>query len=218
MQKRLWILGAGGFGREVYDWACAIRRIQPQWDVAGFLDDNPQALQGRPCDLPLVGPIQGHPFSAGDLAVIAIADPATRERIALGLAGRVEFATLIHPTAIVGSHSSIGEGSVICPGVVITTNARLGAQVHLNLHSTIGHDATLEPFCTLSDHVDICGNVYVERGAFFGSHASATPSVRIGAFARIGAGSVVLRDVASRVTVVGVPARPICVTSPGRTA
>jgi sugar O-acyltransferase (sialic acid O-acetyltransferase NeuD family) len=209
--KRLWILGAGGFGREVYDWASDIRRVRPEWDIAGFLDDDLDALRDRPCDLPLVGPIEGHEFTADDLAVIAIANTRVRESIATNLASRVQFVSLIHPTVIVGSHSPIGTGAILCPRVTVTTNSRLGDHVHLNLHTTIGHDATLEAFCTLSDHVDICGNVHVERGAFFGSHASATPSVRIGAFARIGAGSVVIKDVPGEVTMVGVPARPICV-------
>jgi sugar O-acyltransferase (sialic acid O-acetyltransferase NeuD family) len=156
------------------------------------------------------GSVAGHEFSTEDVAVIAIADPRTRERIAESIASRVTFETLIHPTAIVGSHSPIGAGCILCPRVTVTTNVRILEHVHLNLHSTVGHDATLEPFCTLSDHVDVCGGVYVERGAFFGSHASVTPLVRVGAFAKLGAGSMALKDVPSGMVAVGVPARPIC--------
>jgi len=207
--KRLWIIGAGGFGREVYDWAVDVRRHHPRWDIAGFLDDNPEALAGRPCDLPLVGPVENHTFTGDDLAVIAIADPRTRMDISQRLEGRVHWETLIHPSAIIGSHTPIGEGTVICPRVVITTNSKVCEHVHINAFSSVGHDSLIGSFCTLSGHVDICGNVTLDQGVFFGSHATVIPRARVGEFARVGAGSMVLRAVRPNTTVIGVPARTI---------
>ena len=209
MGKKLWIAGAGSFGREVLGWASDIRRANRGWDIAGFLDDDKHALEGRPCDLKHFGPISTHVFTSDDCVVIAIADSKSRKQIAAALQGKVQFETLIHPTCIVGSHSHVGEGSILCPFAVITTNAQVGSHTIANLHSTITHDVVMGDCCTLSDHVDICGNVRVGHGVFFGSHASVTPGVSVGDFAYIGAGAVVISNVPANATMVSTFARPI---------
>ena len=53
------------------------------------------------------------------------------------------------------------------------------------------------------------GGVTLQEGAFLGSHAVIVPKVVVGAYAVVGAGSVVIRKVAPGVTVFGVPAKRI---------
>jgi len=81
--------------------------------------------------------------------------------------------------------------------------------VIVNLNSTIGHDATIGSYSTLSCHVDVTGWAKVGESVFLGSHASVLPRAKIGAMARVGAGSVVLRAVRPGTTVFGVPAKQI---------
>ena len=38
--RKLYIIGAGGFGREVAWLVERINQIKPTWDMCGFLDDN----------------------------------------------------------------------------------------------------------------------------------------------------------------------------------
>lgn len=49
----------------------------------------------------------------------------------------------------------------------------------------------------------------IEQGASVGGGATILPGVRIGAYARVGAGALVTHDVAPMTTVLGVPARPL---------
>ena len=74
---------------------------------------------------------------------------------------------------------------------------------------TLDHDVVLGEGVYLSPGVNLAGTVVVEEGAFIGIRATVAPGVRIGAWATVGAGAVVLHDVAPGDTVVGVPARSL---------
>lgn len=210
MKKRLLIIGAGGFGRELLGWALAIPAAEREWDVAGFLDANPDALAGFPCDHRVVADPALYAPGPDDLFVPAVGDPATKLRLCRALDARGgRFATLIHPTVTIGPFCRIGRGCVLCPGTILCTNVTLGDFVVMNTHSGAGHDAVLGAGCTLSSHVDITGAARLGEGVFLGSHASVLPRVAVGDFAVVGAGSVVLRNVPPRATVMGVPAKQI---------
>ena len=210
MKKRLLIIGAGGFGRELLGWALAIPAEARDWEVAGFLDANPAALGAFPCEYSVIGDPATYLPGAGDLFVPAVGDPATKLRLCRDITARGgHFATVIHPSVTIGPSCRLGAGCVLCPGTILCTNVTLGDFVVMNTHSGAGHDAVLGDGCTLSSHVDITGAARLGEGVFLGSHASVLPRVTIGDFAVVGAGSVVLRNVPPRATVMGVPAKQI---------
>ncbi len=43
--KRLLIVGAGGYGKEVLFWAKHIQKENNLWEEIGFIDDNPDAIK-----------------------------------------------------------------------------------------------------------------------------------------------------------------------------
>jgi hypothetical protein len=53
--KPLVIIGASGFGREVAWLVQEINQHTPTWDVLGFIDQNPQVLDGLEVPFPLLG-------------------------------------------------------------------------------------------------------------------------------------------------------------------
>ncbi|MGV3616336.1 MAG: acetyltransferase [Fimbriimonas sp.] len=207
---KLIIVGAGGFGREVLLWAEHAIAAGAQLEIKGFLDNKADALAGFDVAYPILGSISDYEPDADDRFLIAIGNSPVRMKLAAQLTAKGwKFATLIHPTAIVGSRCEVGEGSVVCPHCVVTTDARLGRHVILNLHSTVGHDATVGDGCTISCHCDITGFVQLGEGVLMGTGASVTPGVKVGKYAVIGAGSVAIRNVQALATVVGVPAKRI---------
>lgn len=210
VRRRLLIVGAGGFGREVLQWAEDIAAQGCDWKIGGFLDADPAALDAYECPYQVLNSPQQYEPCDADLLVCAIGDPATRMTVAADLTSRgAAFATLVHPTAIVGSRSVLNEGCVICPRVTITTDIRLGRHVIVNAHSTIGHDVTIGDCCSLFSHCDVTGGATLEPGVTMGSHAVVLPAVRVGEFARVSAGSVVSRRVKPFTTVFGVPAKKL---------
>jgi sugar O-acyltransferase (sialic acid O-acetyltransferase NeuD family) len=207
MLHRLIIVGAGGFGREVLAWATDIA-LGGGIPVAGFLDDSPRALDGFDIDVPILTTPADYEIGANDRFICAVGDPETRMHMCEALSGRgARFATLVHPSAIVGPRCRLGEGSIVCPRAVITTDVTVGRHVVINVMSSVGHNAQIDDYCTLSVHCDVTGYARLKQGVFMGSHASVLPSVEVGEFARIGAGSVVLHKVKPRATMLGVPAK-----------
>ena len=208
--KKLLIIGAGDFGRELLVWAKAIHDAgKPGWQLAGYLDANPRALDGFGIDLPVHGDPRTWQPEPDQVFACAISKPVAKLEICRGLAARgASFVNLIHPTAIVGPHCQIGTGCVFCPGVIVTTHATIGDFVTLNLYTTVGHDAVIGDGCTTCSHVDITGHAQIGEGVFFGSHAAVVPFTRVGDYATIGAGSVAMREIPPRITAFGLPARP----------
>lgn len=209
------IYGAGGFAREVAWLIETINQIEEQYQLVGFVDDNPK-LRGQSINdiavLNLEDLLTQHPASR---VVGAIGNPQTRqtlmERVAqAGLA----FETLLHPRAERSRWIEYGEGIVICAGNILTTNIKLGDHVQINLDCTIGHDVIMGEYTTLAPGVHVSGwvhfgkRVYVGTGAVIINGTSEKPLV-IGDDAVIGAGACVTKSVESGLTVVGVPARPL---------
>jgi sugar O-acyltransferase (sialic acid O-acetyltransferase NeuD family) len=205
--KKLWIVGAGGFGREMHVWARQHPDHGRVWKVEGFLDDNAQALRAFG-DFAPIAPLTGHAVDPSALYLCGLGLPPVKEKLLRPLldAG-AEFLTFIHPRALVGDRVKLGRGVVLCPGAIASADITLGEFVMLNLHATVGHDASIGAWSTLSAHCDVTGRVQVADRVFMGSQASVIPGKSIGSRSVLGAGAVVINDVPADVTVVGNPAR-----------
>jgi sugar O-acyltransferase (sialic acid O-acetyltransferase NeuD family) len=209
--KRLLIVGAGGFGREILKWLHDIRQNQAaDWEIGGFLDSNPHALDGFNVAHPIIADPLHYQPAPDDRFVCAIGSPTTKLRLCRHLKTQgAQFLTLAHPTAIIGPACTIGEGCLFCPGAIVTGFATLGDFVTLNVYATVGHDARIGDGCTLSGHADVTGFARLGEGVFLGSHAVVLPSASVGDYAIVGASSAVVRSARARTTVMGVPAKQI---------
>lgn len=207
--KKLFIIGAGGFGRELYAWARQHPEHGVGWELAGFLDDNTSAL--RPFgDFAPVSALAGHRPGPDSLYLNGLALPELKQKLLPPLlAAGADFLTFVHPLAKVGDRVRLGRGVVLCPGAIVTADATLGDFVVLNLRATVGHDAVVGAWTTASAHCDITGFVKVGEAVFMGSRASIIPGRHVGDGAKLGAGAVVFTHVAPGVTVFGNPARPL---------
>jgi sugar O-acyltransferase (sialic acid O-acetyltransferase NeuD family) len=206
--RKLRIFGAGGFAREVA-WLAEQAwgdRVELSFvvDRADFLGD---AVNGIPVQL-----LSELRPDVDSRCVVAIGDPARRmvAADAFGAAGFVPTC-LVHPRAEMSRWVEVGEGAIVCAGNIVTTNVVIGRHAHINLGCTIGHQASIGDFVTLSPGVHVSGNVTIERGAFIGTGAAiinGTPSspLVIGEGAVVAAGACVTRSVDAGALVAGVPA------------
>lgn len=204
------IAGAGGCGREVFQWAKDIQKKKETWISISFLDDDPKALDSFGLEKAMAGTIEGYQLCADDEIVCAIGDPLTRLTLCRYFREKgVNFANIIHPTVIVADYSQIGTGVIICPNSIISTNVQIGDFVLINTFCVVGHDVTIQQGCTLSAQCDLMGGVYLEETSFLGSGVRVLPHTRVGKGSKVGAGSLVIRNVPSNVSVFGNPAKQI---------
>lgn len=214
MEKReLLIFGAGGFGREVASWAGRAQWRGRGFEVVALVDDDAPAdeLNGHPV-LSLAAAAARHP---GASVIATVGRPQLRERL-IGKAieaGLQPTAPLVHPNVEYDQDTvELGEGVVVCAGSILTVNIVVQEHAQINLDCTIGHDAVIGAYSTLSPGVHISGNVTLESHSFIGTGAVTVNGLpgrplTIGTGAVVGAGAVVTKDVAAGVTVTGVPAR-----------
>ncbi len=201
------IVGASGCGREVANWIEDINNIEPTWNILGFLDDNPDALDGFPCRYRIIGPIKGHEPLENAKYAMGIASPAVKKLLGPALMEKgAQFASIIHPSVRIYSEFEPGVGLIVYPNAKIATGCRIGDFV--TLQSTIlGHDALLEDYVTVSSSCGITGETKLREGCFIGDHACIAVGLEVGAWAYVGIGSVVIRSVPENTRVFGNPAR-----------
>jgi sugar O-acyltransferase (sialic acid O-acetyltransferase NeuD family) len=200
------VYGTGGTSRDLLECIEAVNEDRRQWNILGFVDDNPDLMGTTVFDYPVLGP------------AAILAEPAFRHcRIAIGVANdrntfvrrniravldampemtEERLPVLVHPSAVVSRRSRLGAGSVMFPGSACAHGCTLGMHVLALQGAVISHDSRLGDYVTLCPGVAMAGGVQIGDGAFVGLGAVIYPRVKIGRGSLVGFGSVVIRDVA----------------------
>ena len=207
--KKILIVGAGGFGRELLQWIKDINAEKPTWEIGGFLDDNLQALDGVEIDYPVVGTISDWQPKDDEVFALAMGKPQLKRMVVETLKSRgAHFAAVIHPTALVSPFAHYGEGLVMFPYSKLSCNSTVGDFVSI-LTTPIGHDNEIGDYTMISGGCNIVRNVKIGKDVFVAAGVCIAQDVVVKDGAYIGLGSVVLKDVKAGTKVFGNPARII---------
>ncbi len=203
----LFVIGSGGYGREVMSYLDAIPDVQRDFKLKGFIDDDMQALHGRISNHKIWGSIDGYQFKKEDLVVIAIANIEFKRKIYEKLKNKVTFYSFISNDALIGPGVKIGKGAIICPGVKLGASLKIGKMVSVNVNSVLGHDAVIGEFCSIMPTVDIGGGAKIGNNVFMATKVTVSPLITVCDGAYLGVGSVNIKDIGEPGTYFGNPAR-----------
>ncbi len=208
-KQDLYILGAGGYAREIASWF-PTSNLSAQFELKGYFDDDAEALKGFPNSLPIVSGFFNGDDWKGKNIVLAIASTQVKEKIHCLLKTEgMELTSFSHNFSLIGADSNLGEGLTLCPFSIISCNVTIGDYVTINSGSQIGHDAVIGDYSSIMANVDIGGGASIGAHVFIGSNAVILPGVKIPDHTRIGAGSVVLKSIRQAGTYFGNPAKKI---------
>lgn len=207
--KPLFIIGSSGHARVVID--CI--ETSGIFKIMGLIDDY-RSVGSNTFSYPVIGTIN-------DIKKISEENEAAYWFIAVGnnwnrylIYNRLNelglnYAKVIHPSAIIGKGVIVPKGTVIMPNVVINAGSYIGEFAIINTGAIIEHDNVVQDFSSLSPGVITGGNVHIGKFSFIGMGTIIRNGCTIGEHSVIGAGSVVLQFISAYKTAYGIPAKEI---------
>lgn len=208
--KHLIIVGARGWGREVYAAAIHTKAYKNgDFDIKGFLDSKTDAFDGLRGDYPpILSAPEDYEIQKDDVFFIAMGDSYWRKHYAeLMEAKGATFMSIICDGAYVNPTAKIGDGSFIAGWTTVSDNVTIGKHVMIHGFSTIGHDCEIGDYSSLSAYVFLGGGVRLSEGATMYPKSMVIPHKKVGNNALVAAASVVMRNVADGLHVIGNPAK-----------
>jgi UDP-perosamine 4-acetyltransferase len=205
-------LGAGGHAKVILD----VLSFCAKYEVIGLTSADPDAVGQRVLGVPILGSDEILPrlrkqgVAGAFIGVGSVGDCRLRRKLfelAQGLG--FELINAIHPDATVASSVQIGTGVAVMAQAIINPGVLLSDNVIVNTGAQLDHDCRIGAHVHIAPGAHLSGDVHVGECAHVGPGATIIQGIRVGEGALVGAGSVVLRDVQTRVTVFGVPARVI---------
>ncbi|CAI9398706.1 acetyltransferase [Nocardioides sp. T2.26MG-1] len=202
----LLILGAGGLAREVLAFAAS------SFERVRVLDDDESRWGTTLAGHSVIGGLDLAVERRGDALVVCLGRGSARRSVVERLLAQgvdpERFVTLLHPSVTVPASCTVGAGSVVLAGCVLTADVRVARHVVVMPNVTLTHDDRLDDYVTVCAGVSLGGDVHIGRAAYLGMNASVRPDRTVGAGAVLGMGAVLIDHLPPGETWVGVPARP----------
>jgi sugar O-acyltransferase (sialic acid O-acetyltransferase NeuD family) len=206
MTKKIFIFGAGSYGRvllrDIYD----INDKVSTWEVLGYVD-NDRELIGKKIDGYLVYKHEDLPVSKNYYGICGVGDPKLRKKIV-----RTEIEpkgynlpTIVHPTVMKSSDFIAGPGSVIRSGVTIHFDVKLGKCVWLDCNILLGHGGRVGEYTSIYPSSTITGNCTIGRNSIIGAGSTLHQGIKVGNNSMVGIGTTLINDVPDKTIVTDFP-------------
>lgn len=209
LNKPLIILGAGGHAGVLFD------IVKLRYGVLkGIVDPKLRKQDGNNWnELNVIEESEIYSYAPSDILLInavgSLPGSTVRQRLyAKWKTHGYSFATLIHPSAIIGSNVIIQEGCQIMAGAIIQTGAMIGANSIINTKASIDHDSVIGQNCHAAPGATICGACNIGENVHIGTGASIIQQCSIGSNSVIGAGTTITNDIPENMVALGAKSQP----------
>lgn len=210
MKKQYYIIGSGGFAKEVYFLADEL--LDESNVFMGFIDYKPQVINilARRQVVPVIDEdyFLAHILPSDNIHLYhGIGDPKLLSKLSEKFENYI-FPNLIHPNFI-GDQKSIQleKGNIITAGSVFTVDIKIGSHNIFNLNSTVGHDTVIGDCNVFNPGVNISGSVKIGSENLFGTNSTVLQLIEIGNKNILGASSLANKNIDDDCIMVGVPAK-----------
>lgn len=206
----LYIIGAGGLGREVQWHITENPEFLERFNLVGFIDDL-QVAGTMINGLEIVGSTKDILDIDKEIAVIiAIGNPKIRKSKYDTICHKknIIFPNIVAKDVRLSKTVHLGQGNIIMSDAIFTVNIEIGDFNLIYLNCTITHDVKIHNFVSLYSAVNVSGTVSIGDFSEIGTGVKIIQNINIGPRTIIGAGAVVISDCEGDVTLVGVPAKP----------
>lgn len=210
--KNLIIVGARGFGREVYASIMNSKDVKDgNIKIKGFLDSKTDAFEGlRGHYPPILCSPEKYRVQSDDIFFIAMGESKWRKYYAELIESKGgHFYTYVAEGSFINETSKIGEGCYISRWCSISDNVNVGKHVIIHSFSNIGHDAIIKNYATILTNVFIGGCAEIGECSQMSPKSMIIPHKKVGKNAMVCAASVVMRNVKDNTSVIGNPAKKI---------
>lgn len=207
MTSNIVLVGGGAFARELLEWVLDVG-LPSESNLKGYLasdSDGPTVVK-----LPCLGNAMEYQPQENDSFLCALLEPIEKLAICRGLKKQgAVFRGFMYPYSGRPRRNFFGEGYILSPKTELTGDIVLEDFVTINSFTGLGHDVQVGAGTTIGTHCDITGYVKIGKGVLLQPHVVVLPHIQIGDRCRVGAGSVVVRNVPPETTVWGVPAKRV---------
>ena len=208
--RKLIIIGAGGFSKDVV-WAIQnSKTVQPWYDLLGYCDDDLAKKNQVIYGYPVLGSPEEVAANLSDKPcfICSIGSNVIRARVVRRVLplGWIPV-TVIDPSVMMTESVVVGAGTYVGARSILSPKATIGNHVIINNHTTIGHDCVLGDFTQVAPGGRVSGASVMEEGALLGANAVVAQGKRLGRYATLGACSFALTNIPDGATAVGIPAR-----------
>ena len=179
--KKIIIVGAGGFAREVLGYIFTEKIAGIYNQIKGIIIDGYQKNDCLPYGLPYLGSILEYNPTAEELFLVCIGEnPGRRQVIELLKSRGAMFFTYISVSSYINSTAKIGDGVIIAPFCIVNANVMLGNYALLNSYSAVGHDSIVGTHSILYPYAAINGGCQVGDNLIMGTRATIFPKTKLG--------------------------------------
>ncbi|MBC9784431.1 acetyltransferase [Heliobacterium chlorum] len=202
------LLGMGGHARVLLD-ILGKRR----WPLLGFIAKDDPGREAFLAGIPVLGNDESvYEYPANSVYLINGVGTTGKSTVRRSLYERFissgyQFATIVHPSALLADGIELAKGCQVMAGAVIQPGCFIGENSIINTRAVIDHDCSIGKHVHVAPGAVLCGDVKVEDNVMVGAGATVIQGIYIGADSIIAAGAVVVKDVPAKSVVMGVPAK-----------
>jgi sugar O-acyltransferase (sialic acid O-acetyltransferase NeuD family) len=207
--KEAYILGAGGFAKEVH---LLIKRNK-QYNFQGFIvfNSSEDSIKRGNQLLPLIDEdfFLKKNHSIKDIVIfIGMGDPLTIKKVSEKFKD-FTFPNLISPCVEIDESVTFGVGNIITKGVNFTVDINVGSFNIFNLNMTIGHDTVIGNYNVMNPGATISGNVTIGDGNLLGTGSTILQNLSISNNNIIGGNGLLSKNVLNDKVMIGVPCKEL---------